>query len=430
MNKIRVAGAIASKSGATLYLENGQEVNLLATKWETTAILDDVAASLKRGQVIEIDLDAYSLERRIEKKSGGFLAFVREKVANFFGHRMTADPASETLVAVVNGKKIPGIEALGRQMEHAVKTDNTVGLSRFMARIATVIDTRGHTVQELLRFMERGDLPIADDGSIVAYKRLYRQSGERYVDPHTRKVSQTVGSHVSMPVDLIDESRRTQCSTGLHIGRRDYMRSFHGDVICIVKIAPEDVVAVPHNEPDKMRVAAYHIVAELPQAAFDLVVNNRPMTSLPEAADLLGAVVAGRHIGITEYVRVNGEAGQDVTITAVDGAVIRTSGRVAPIRALDDEKLSTIDIARVRNKINEAVATGDLSAAVSAPEPEKSVVPEQPVPEKVAEPKLTNGQYSPIDLAIMAVKDGMSQREAVKKFKVCAKTIRRRLKDQ
>ena len=82
-------------------------------------------------------------------------------------HKMDVD--EEISVAVVSTPKgdvvIPNVQHLERQMEHAVSTENAIGFQKFMERIASVANERKHSVQELLNFMKRGDLPIADDGS-------------------------------------------------------------------------------------------------------------------------------------------------------------------------------------------------------------------------------------------------------------------------
>jgi hypothetical protein len=256
------------------------------------------------------------------------MAAVEEIVSNAqavgdVNYREPTPEGDDTMIAVVGkGKKakiVPGVEKLKQQFRYSAKMGSTVGLERFLSRAAAIIDQRPHSVQDLLTFLERGDLPIADDGCIVAYKRLYSQKNERFVDPHTRKVSQKVGSYVCVDQKLVDLSRGRECSNGLHIGRRAYMGSFSGDAIMMCKIDPEDVMVVPHGDPNKVRVKGYHIVAQLNERAFDLVNRNQPATSDEQTAKLLSDVIAGRHVARLEEVRVHGQMGTDVRITALVG---------------------------------------------------------------------------------------------------------------
>jgi hypothetical protein len=126
---------------------------------------------------------------------------------------------------------------------------------------------------------------------------------EFIVDCHSKKVKQKLGSRVVMDPKLVDPSRRTECSSGLHIARRGYLNHFSGDTIMMVKIAPEDVIAVPMGEPDKMRVAAYHIVGQIPPNVHAALRSNRPMTGDSTASKMLADVLAGNHVPVLEEVR-------------------------------------------------------------------------------------------------------------------------------
>lgn len=395
--KVRVVGAIASKHGVTLYLDSGQEHNLKLDSMRSKAILDDMIPRLAKHKVVEMNLEDFSVEARLEQKSKGFLRFVREKVAkigDFFqlGHSggVTDQPGIkpgevavvvpgktpievETLVAYVGDVRVPGVEKLAKQMERAAYGESFAGFELFMKRIASVIDKRGHSVQELLNFMERGDLPIADDGSIIGYKVLqtHGKGPDKFVDCHSKQVWQQLGSYVHMKESSVDPSKRTECSTGLHIARRGYLRGFSGDIITIVKVAPEDVIAVPNNEPDKMRAAAYHIVQVLPKEVHEILRTNKPMTSNELASRLLADAIAGRHIGIIEDVFITEAKGGGVIVTPKNGAAAPALGSVVA-KALDDaEQISVRDIRKAADAaidapdVEDAAATGNMGAALS-----------------------------------------------------------------
>lgn len=264
-----------------------------------------------------------------------------------------------SIVAVLettDGKKtiVPEVQNLKNHMRHAVQNENIKGMESFLARLGKVIHTRDHTVDDVLRFMKRGDLPLSDDGDIIAYKVLTTDGrgkvlkpGE-FVDCHSRQVVQKVGSFVRQDEKLIDKNRRNECSTGLHIARRGYLRGFSGDVIVMVKIKPEDVVAVPPREPDKIRVAGYHIVGQIPASEHDILRNNKPMEGT-EALKLLTQTIAGDHIEVTEIVNITAAYGGSFDIIPVEGVkvtetVIKEETKITtPVIEPEDPKALTAE---------------------------------------------------------------------------------------
>lgn len=329
-----------------------------------------------------------------------------------------ADHNSEddTMIAVVTDTTtgvstvIPGVENLKNQMRHATKAGNAKGLDNFLARLAPVIEKRGHSVQELLNFMSRGDLPIADDGCIIGYKVLRSTPKDSssygapvlikdvplnyFVDCHSGNVLQRVGSLVQQ--EKVDPSRRTQCSTGLHIARRAYLRGFSGDIICLVKIAPEDVIAVPENEPDKMRARAYHIINVIPAAEHQRLRNNEPIEGM-EAKRMLGMAIAGDHVGIVEDVIISGTYGTGLKVVQRDGQIKQTPKitEAAPIaEALSDPEKK------------------DGAAPVDAKAIDKAVTETKLAPQPVREEvKPGGGLVNPAPVSTAGITDETPQRK-------------------
>ncbi|OCP21982.1 MULTISPECIES: hypothetical protein [unclassified Ensifer] len=514
-NTVVIVAAIAGQKGITLYHEDGRETNLTLEGWRTKQIMDKVTPYIARHQKVEIDLDSFDVHAHIEKKSGGLIRFVKEKIASVrswfkpeaedeaskgaeaFAPTATvddgsygkhtygvpkADPEQETVVAIIGDTRVPGVEALEVHMERAIEAGDTEGVENFMKRCAAVIDKRGHSIQELLNFMKKGDLPIARDGSIIAYKVLKTQ-GDIIVDCHSGEVKQKVGSRVVMDEKLVDPSRRTECSSGLHIARRGYLRNFGGNVIMMVKIAPEDVIAVPMGEPDKMRVAAYHVVGRIPDKVHNLLRSNKPMTGDDEASKLLADVITGNHVGVLEEVRITGPKGSGLKITQlVDQApeiIHGTSGRA---KALDDEvQKPSVTVKEIKDAakaaapdikpeseitkqhvqmingdlhvdgkildISEAAATGDMSAAINnapsaAPAKKaksitrsKGVAPDA-IAVKVKMPALAKKKAydgpepeKPLPekhtLALVLHAEGKSNRAIEAELKICRKTLKK-----
>lgn len=247
-----------------------------------------------------------------------------------------ADQAPDTMIAVINGKVIPGVEKIKSQFGRAAKLSSTVGVENFLKRLGKVIEKRSHSVEDLLKFMERGDLPIADDGSILIYKVL-RRSGDKYVDCHSRQVEQWVGAYVCMDESLVDRNRNNECSNGLHVARRGYLSGFSGDVCVLAKLAPEDVITVPTYDANKMRVCGYHILFELSSEQFGRLRNNQAMTDTESGRMLLGRAIGGDHIGKTHEVRITKQMGGGVVVKTLNQAAPKPVEEVREAVALENK---------------------------------------------------------------------------------------------
>lgn len=290
------------------------------------------------------------------------------------------DKHPDTIVAVTpSGKVVPGVERIKSQFKGAVQNGSTKGMEVFLERIGKVIAERSHTVEDLLRFMERGDLPIADDGSIIIYKKLFRhQDGVHFVDPHTKKVLQRVGSYVYMNESLVDKNRRNECSNGLHVARRGYVGGFSGDAIVLAKVRPEDVIAVPDYDANKMRVCGYHIIAELTPAQYMAINSNRPLSDAEGGAELLAKAISGDHVGILYKTHIRGHKGQDLEFMDLSAKAKpikpkkkKTGTTATAIKSLESDKGSRqsdkpVDVKKVAAKVKDSsvsLTDGNTKAA-------------------------------------------------------------------
>lgn len=224
---------------------------------------------------------------------------IEEIMSNSVPHS-NVDPKEDgtTVVAVVDNKfAIPDAHKMKLQIKNSLKTKNTKGVENFFTRLANIGARRGHTAQELMRFIERGDLPLTDSGDILVYKALQSTDVEgEFVDVHTRKVKQRVGDIVCMAESLVDPSRRLECSSGLHIARKEYLRHFGGDTMVLAVVRPEDVVAVPDYDANKMRAMAYHIIFQLTKEMADQVrAAEGSFTDVEGASKILANAIAGNY---------------------------------------------------------------------------------------------------------------------------------------
>lgn len=274
------------------------EVDEFADPVAEAVVVDELKQDLTRGQLAVAEIMANA-------SSTSSPAFHKADVA---GEEETV------VVAIVDGETvIPDVNKIEPQLKAiAAKLGTATGVTNFFRRLAQV--KRNHSVVDLLKFMEKGELPIADDGTILVYKRLNRQGkGDtlHYTDVHSGQVKQKVGSHVFMAEHLVDPNRNNECSNGLHIARRDYLSAFSGNVVVLCKLAPEDVISVPIYDARKLRCKGYTIVAELSDTDARLVSRNEPM----QDTVLLGNVAAGNHTEILETVEITKARGGGLIVT-------------------------------------------------------------------------------------------------------------------
>lgn len=135
------------------------------------------------------------------------------------------------------------------------------------------------SVDDLYRWIKKGDLVIDPDGDIIAYKGVGKDKdgnsqslhkGTAFVDgvEYTGHIPNRPGTVVSMPRSEVDPNEMVGCSTGLHAGTHDYAMTYlrwqNANRMILVKINPRDVVSVPTDEQDrKMRVSRYTVLSAI-----------------------------------------------------------------------------------------------------------------------------------------------------------------------
>lgn len=476
--KTIVVGLAVTTTGATFYTKDGDTVTRNADDPRLTEFIQKVVTALKTKPEVEVDFQSFEIFGVLEQKSGGLLKFFRVAktalksifgVGDTYGNVNTAgmvshapegdapqpgtdqvteevlgklakaseeatkkvtSKADTTVVAVVGGTPIVGAEKLEKQVSHAVKTQNTVGTTKFLERLAGVASKRKHTAQELLHFLEKMDMPFADDGSILAYKSLTSTDEPGiFVDNYSKTLKQGLGTKVQMDVELVDDNRRVLCSNGLHIARMKYLGGYgasQSNVICLVKINPEDVISVPMQEQDKMRVAAYHIVAVLNDTSKAALSSGKSITvENKDVAAMLGRIKAGNHVGVLnittqhknraydQMVSVNGAVPLAPTVTE---APANPEVVNKPATSVEDQvdTSKTMKEAKVDPKsLNKAI---DKAAGVKPPVKPKAPVKARAVKKaaKKATPKSKEvGKAKPIDKPIQKVQKTSQPAKAV-----------------
>lgn len=114
--------------------------------------------------------------------------------------------------------------------------------------------------EDLYKWMEKGQLPLTEDGMIIAFKKV----NSDFTDVHTGKFDNTPGQELEMPREKCDPNRDRTCSTGFHFCSADYLYMFGGSKVVVVNINPRDVTAIPTDyNLTKARCCKYRVVAEL-----------------------------------------------------------------------------------------------------------------------------------------------------------------------
>lgn len=284
----------------------------------------------------------------------------------------------EVVVAVTNNGVIPGVENLQRHLRQSAKLKDYKGFTKFLERLAPVIKDRLHSVEDLMKFMETAELPIADDGSILFLKRLKSsgtEDGKRvFVDCHSGNIRQWVGCKVQVREDLVDPDRRQDCSNGLHVASMSYLRGFGGNVTILGKVAPEDVFAVPEYNTNKMRVSAYHIIAELPEEERNNVNNGIYLSKTEVGKKLLNDAIVGNHSSPTTLIMVGGHRGTNLKYTNL------TSGSVEQFRTVANKEALNME-----ESLNEAVAAELVKATDLKPVIKKAPTVKEQIQELVKE---------------------------------------------
>lgn len=120
-------------------------------------------------------------------------------------------------------------------------------------------------INDLFSFLQKGKLPITDDGHFLAYKKVRSD----FYDIHSETFDNHPGKTIEMPRSECDLNRNKTCSTGLHFCSESYLGGFSSwnssiDKIVEVKVNPKDVTSIPSDYNDaKGRCCKYIVIKEI-----------------------------------------------------------------------------------------------------------------------------------------------------------------------
>lgn len=101
------------------------------------------------------------------------------------------------------------------------------------------------------------------------YQNLHTLKENTYTDNHTRTKTIKIGSIYKEDEDKIDLDNTIECSSGLHIGGKQFLFDSFGDTGVIVLVNPMFVRSVPVADAHKMRVSEMFISAIVDKEEFD-----------------------------------------------------------------------------------------------------------------------------------------------------------------
>lgn len=146
-------------------------------------------------------------------------------------------------------------------------------LVNFLDKVS--LNPEPHSREQLYNWVAaRPSITITEDGDLIAYKGLIRDSNEQgdfyksvysgtaivNGEVHEGQIPQRIGDTVEMPRSQVQFDPTQGCSTGLHAGTFSYANGYGGSRVKVA-INPRDVVSVPteHNE-QKIRVCRYVLI--------------------------------------------------------------------------------------------------------------------------------------------------------------------------
>lgn len=275
---IQIISYVVTPKKVTLFSSEGDVYDIPSNSRHVTKIIQDVQSQIYENGFYEFnptDLVESNPFEEFNKLYGADSPFklIVDKLSDITN-------ALEALVSIQtpDGRIIPNAEKLIPYVSRALETKNPKGFIRLVERLSSV--EREHSVQDTLTFLEGADLPLTDDGGILAYKAVnYSVNKSHYVDIHSGKVKQVIGTMVKVDPSLIDLDRDSSCAAGLHIAARSYLKHFRGNTCVLVHVNPEDIYVVPHNHPEKVRVSQYYIVGEFSSEDYVSLWREEPTLS-------------------------------------------------------------------------------------------------------------------------------------------------------
>lgn len=169
-----------------------------------------------------------------------------------------------------NGAVLHSVLA-NRIMDFALSGLDHKPLCKFLVKLMQNPSSRA--VNELYTFLEHKNLPITDNGNILAYKGVRKDywsitaGATKLLKGRVNaegRIYNGVGEEIECERNSVNDNADIGCSYGLHAGNESYAVDFgrYGRVV-VVEINPKDVVSIPKDfNFQKLRTCAYKVVED------------------------------------------------------------------------------------------------------------------------------------------------------------------------
>ncbi|AFU88048.1 RIIB lysis inhibitor [Caulobacter phage CcrColossus] len=154
-----------------------------------------------------------------------------------------------------------------------------VSLANFIERLSRNPDPT--VAEDLYRFMEKGNLPLDEDGYLYGFKKVDDEYWS-YASGENGKVQYLPGTTPNMRREDCDPNRHQTCSRGLHVCSFEYLKFWYPQRgrVMIIRVDPEHVTAIPADHDDqKLRCCELFVAGEIPEEDaknhFKDIVDNR-----------------------------------------------------------------------------------------------------------------------------------------------------------
>lgn len=194
--------------------------------------------------------------------------YIGSELAKITGGRVTYDNRNVFL----DGKPFAG--ALGQHLADKISQadEDWARFARFIVKLDQNTSRRAR--EELFQFLEKNGLTITEDGNFISYKGVdydgnsitagtqpFKIDGVSHNREGNRvKIPNAVGTTISVKRRDVDDDFSRGCSYGLHVGSHSYASTFGHQRLLTVEVNPRDVVTVPNEDANKMRVRAYKVL--------------------------------------------------------------------------------------------------------------------------------------------------------------------------
>jgi hypothetical protein len=302
-----IVSMLAAEEKITLFTVMGEVLELQADgPHDTSKIAEVLTPKLNGGNVVELDLNDYlNIQAAIVPEGYESEGMIVTQIIDGKEVQGIFFPSSVAVQVQYEGEEvtIPKVEKLQKHAQRA-NAEKSPAVRNFLRRMAPVAKNRLHSAEDLMDFIERSDLPLTQDGMIIGYKKVNKNEDGKFVDVHSGKVAQQVGSRVWMDVEMVDPSRTNSCSNGLHVANLGYLSGFGGSHTLIVLVDPANFIAVPHGETNKARVASYDVIGVMTANAHNMVNSGTFVTGDQTFKSVISDAVAGRHLRPFEKIKV------------------------------------------------------------------------------------------------------------------------------